>query len=401
MRDHFLPFAAPSITDAEIASVVETLKSGWITTGPKTEEFERRFAEEVDGEAALALSSGTAAMHVALAALGVGPGSVVYTTPMTFCSTVHVIEQVGAVPVLVDVEPDTLNMDPERLAEAVEIRSADFGSRNGKAPDACLPVHFAGHPCEMDPLLEVAARERMAVVEDAAHALPASYRGRMVGTLNHRDVVRAVAFSFYVTKNITTGEGGMLVGNQALIDEARLWSLHGMSHDAWRRYGEGATWRYDVVRAGFKYNMTDIQAALGLEQLSRLADFTRRRLEIVERYNQAFSGIEGLETPVARQWVDSAWHLYVLRLVPSSLRINRDQFILELADRGIGTSVHFIPVHLHTYYRARYDWKPEDFPVAYREFQRMLSLPLHPGLTEGDVDDVVEAVADVAAKYGR
>lgn len=397
MRDTFLPFSPPLIGEEEIAEVVDTLRSDWITTGPKVRRFEADFAEAVDAPAALALNSCTAAMHVALAALGVGPGDAVVTTPMTFVSSVHVIEQVGARPVLADVEPDTLNIDPLRVAEAITA-----ARREGLRVKALLPVHLYGHPCDMNPLMGLAGEYGLAVVEDAAHALPASHEGRRVGSFAKLYPLPVLTcFSFYATKNLTTAEGGMLTGPPGLIEEARVWSLHGMSRDAWDRYEAKGSWYYEVIRPGFKYNLTDIQAALGLSQLRKLGQFQARREEIVRQYTEGLSRFEELTLPAARPEVEHAWHLYVIRLNLERLRITRDQFIEELKERRIGTSVHFIPVHLHPYYRDRYGYRPEDFPVASREFQRIISLPLNPRMSDRDVGDVIEAVGEVVAKFRR
>ncbi|HYE13001.1 MAG TPA: DegT/DnrJ/EryC1/StrS aminotransferase family protein [Pyrinomonadaceae bacterium] len=398
MRETFLPFSPPLIGEEEIAEVVDTLRTDWITTGPKVKRFEEEFRQYVGAPAALALNSCTAALHVALAALGVGPGDTVITTPLTFCSSVHVIEHTGARPLMADVSPDTLNIDPARVEEAVE-----SVIKSGGRVRALLPVHLYGHPCDMGALMALARDHRLAVVEDAAHALPASHEGRTVGSFasHYGDVPVFTCFSFYATKNLTTAEGGMLTGPQALVDEARVWSLHGMSRDAWNRYGEKGSWYYEVVRAGFKYNMTDIQAALGLHQLRKLDSFQRRRAEIVSRYDEAFSRIEELTLPGRRPEVGHAWHLYVVRLKLERLTITREQFIEELKERRIGTSVHFIPVHTHPYYRDKYGYRPEDFPVAYGEFRRMVSLPLNPRMSDRDVEDVIEAVSDVVGKFRR
>lgn len=397
MRDTFLPFSPPLIGEEEIAEVVDTLRSDWITTGPKVRRFEEEFAEYTGAPAALGLNSCTAALHTALAALGVTTGDAVVTTPMTFVSSVHVIEHTGARPLLADVEPDTLNIDPRRVAEAIEKARAE-----GLRVKAILPVHLYGHPCDMNPLMELAREYRLAVVEDAAHALPASHEGRRVGSFaNLFDVPVMTCFSFYATKNLTTGEGGMLTGPKDLIDESRIWSLHGMSRDAWNRYGEKGSWFYEVVRPGFKYNLTDIGAALGLQQLRKLDGFQSRRREIARRYTEAFSRFEELTVPASRPEVEHAWHLYVLRLNLERLRITREQFIEEMRERRIGTSVHFIPVHTHPYYRDRYGFKPEDFAVAHAEFSRIVSLPLNPRMSDGDVSDVVEAVSDVVETFRR
>jgi len=378
-RASFLPFAPPLVGQEEIDEVVDTLRSDWITTGPKTRRFETEFAAYVAAPGALALNSCTAGLHTALVTLGIGPGDEVITTPMTFAASVNVIEHTGARPVLVDVVPDTLNLDPQGLEAAVTARTK-----------AVLPVHYAGHPADLDAIHDVARARGLAVIEDAAHALPARYKGRLIGSGPN-----PVAFSFYATKNLTTGEGGMLTGEPALLDRARVVSLHGMSRDAWGRYDQGGSWHYDILLPGFKYNMTDIQAALGLRQLEKLAGFQRRRRHVVARYAAGFADLDALELPVERPEVEHAWHLYVLRLVPGTLRIDRDRFIAELAARHIGTSVHFIPIHLHPYYRDRYGYAPQSFPVAWSNYGRLLSLPLNPRLTDDDVTDVIEAVRDV------
>jgi len=385
MRERFLSFSPPFIGPEEIAEVVDTLKTDWITTGPKTRQFESDFAGFVGAPAALAVSSGTDAMLVGLAAMGVRPGDEIITTAMTFCSTVHVIEHLGARPVLVDVEPDTLCIAPGAVERAMSARTRGI-----------LPVHIYGHPCDMDPLLDMAAPRGLFVLEDAAHALPARYKGRMVGAIG-----TATAFSFYATKNMTTAEGGMLTGDPDLIAKARMWSLHGMSRDAYKRYSAEGSWFYEVVLPGFKCNMTDITASLGLQQLRKLPAFQARRLEIVRRYNAAFWQLPELQVPVERDGCESAWHLYPLRLNLEMLTIGRNQVIEELKARNIGSSVHFIPIHLHAYYRDKYGYKPEDFPVAFANYQRLVSLPLHPRLSDADVADVMEAVYDVVKAFRR
>ena len=382
-RSAFLPFSPPTIGEEEIQEVVDTLRSTWISTGPKTKRFESEFASFLGAPGALALNSCTAALHTALKTLGVGPGDEVITTPMTFTASVNVIEHVGARPVLVDVEPDTLNIDPRRVAAAITPRTR-----------VLLPVHYAGHPADLDALRGLAGAHNCAIVEDAAHALPASYKGRLIGSEGN-----PVAFSFYATKNLTTGEGGMLAADPEFLAQARVISLHGMSRDAWKRYDAGGSWFYEVLLPGFKYNMTDIQAALGLWQLRKLEGFQRRRREVVSQYDRAFAAEPALELPVTRPDVEHAWHLYVLRLRPDALTIGRDRFIQELSERNIGTSVHFIPIHLHPYYRDKYGFAPDSFPVAYDNYRRMLSLPLNPGLSDRDVGDVIDAVLDVVRSY--
>lgn len=385
VRDEFLTFAPPSIGEEEIAEVVDTLRSGWITTGPKTARFEEEFARFLGAPGALAVNSCTAALHTALLTAGVGEGDEVITTPLTFAATANVIEHVRARPVFVDVDPDTLQLDATRLEAAVTARTR-----------AIIPVHFAGHPADLDAIETVARRHQLLVVEDAAHALPARFRGRLIGSGGN-----PVAFSFYATKNLTTGEGGMLTGDPEFLQRARIASLHGMSHDGWKRYAEGGHWFYEVLLPGFKYNMSDIQAAMGLAQLAKVERHQARRRAVVTSYQAAFAEHDAFELPVERPEVEHAWHLYVLRLHPGVLRIGRDRFIEELTQRRIGTSVHFIPLHLHPYYRDTYGYAPDAYPVAQSNYERMLSLPLHPGLTETDVGDVVAAVLDIAEEYRR
>lgn len=381
----FIPFSPPLIEEDDIAEVVDTLRSDWITTGPKTREFERRFVEAFNCPAALAVNSCTAALHLALVVSGVGPGDEVITVSHTFCSTVNVIEHTGATPVLIDVEPDTLNMDPKRLREAITPKTK-----------AVIPVHYAGHPAEMDEINAIAREFGLTVIEDAAHPISGTYKGQYVGSSTN-----PTAFSFYATKNITTAEGGMLTGTPEFIEKARIAHLHGMTKDALKRYEKGGSWKYEVVMPGFKYNMTDLQASLGLRQLDKLARFQKRRREIVNRYNHAFNGLRQLETPTERNEVTSSWHLYVLRLNLECLTIDRDQFIEELKSRNIGTSVHYISVHLHPYYRDKYGLKPENLPVTSANFERIISLPLSAKITDTEVDTVIDAVNDILVRYSR
>jgi dTDP-4-amino-4,6-dideoxygalactose transaminase len=385
VRTDFLAFAPPALGEEEIAEVADTLRSDWITTGPKTSRFEREFAARLGAPGALALNSCTAGLHTALVTGGIGRGDEVITSTLTFAASANVAEHVGARPVLVDVEPDTLQMDPERVRAAVTPKTR-----------AIVVVHYAGHPADLDAIGAIAAEHRLLMVEDAAHALPARYRGRMIGSGTN-----PTAFSFYATKNMTTGEGGMLTGDPAFLRRARTVSLHGMSRDGWNRYAEGGHWFYEIEMPGFKYNMTDIQASLGLCQLRKLEGFQRRRREVVAAYPEAFAGEDALELPVERNDVEHAWHLYVLRLRPGVLAIDRGRFIEEMTRRRIGTSVHFIPLHLHPYYRDTYGYGPGQFPVAQSNYERMLSLPLHPGLSDGDVADVITAVRDIVRRYRR
>lgn len=385
MRTQFLPFAWPAIGDEEVAAVADAMRSGWLTGGPRVREFEASFARTVCAEATLAVSSCTAALHLALLAHGVGPGDEVITTTMTFAATVNVIEHVGAVPVLADVERDTLNIDPRSVERAISERTK-----------AVIIVHYGGHPADLSSLDALCELHDLALIEDAAHALPASSGGRVIGSGRN-----LTAFSFYATKNLTTGEGGMLTGSSELIERVRPLALHGMSRDAWRRYERGGSWRYDVIAPGFKYNMTDPAAAMGLVQLRRLEAMQLRRNRIVDMYTDAFGENPSLEPPSVRPGVQHAHHLYPLRLRLEHLDVDRDRIIVELAERNIGTSVHFIPIHEHSCYRNKYGYRPEDFPVAHEAFSRLVSLPLHPGLSDGDVEDVVEALKDVLGNHAR
>lgn len=395
MRKTFLPFSVPLIGQEEIAEVVDTLQSEWITTGPKVKRFEQEFAAFVGAPDAVAVSSCTAALHLSLLALDIAPGDAVITTPLTFCSGVHVLEHVGARLILVDVEPDTLNLD----AEAVQ-RSLDRGNLGGLHPKAIMPVDLYGHPCELEALFEIAREHELAVIEDAAHALPARYRGAMIGSHSSlQDLTMLTSFSFYATKNLTTAEGGMLVGRPDILQRARLWALHGMSRDAWKRYGSEGSWFYEVVCPGYKYNMTDLQAAIGLHQLRKLTDLHGRRQKIAQQYNKAFAGFDELHIPAEREHVQHAWHVYALQLNLERLNISRNEFISKLRLRNIGASVHFIPIHLHQYYRKKYGYKPEDFPVALREYQRLVSLPLSPKMNDEDVHDVIHAVTSMVREH--
>lgn len=386
LRENFLPFALPHITQAEIDEVVDTLRSGWLSTGPKVKRFEREFAEVVGAPHAIAVNSATAALHLALVAAGVGPSDEVIVPVYTFTSSAAVIIHSGATPVFVDVDPVTCNMDPAALERAITPRTR-----------AVIIVHMAGLAAEMDALLPIARAHNLVVIEDAAHAFPASYRGQTIGT--HGDLI---AFSFYATKALATGEGGMLVtANPDYAQRAALMSLHGMSRDAWKRYTAQGSWRYEVLDAGFKDNMTDVAAALGLQQLARRQWLLDRRRSVAERYTAAFTGIPALETPPNLADREHAWHLYMLRIHPEALSIGRDAFIEELSHANIGTSVHFIPLPLHPLYRDRFALSPEDFPGAIGAFEREISLPIYPGMSDDDVDDVIAAVLRIVAAHSN
>ena len=376
----------PSIDEKEIAEVVDTLKSCWITTGPKTAEFAQRFAKACGTAYAVPVNSCTAALHLVLVASGIGPGDEVITSTLTFCSTANVIVHTGATPVFADVDVETLCID-----------SQDIKRKLSDKTTAIIPVHYGGHPCEMDDIQAVTESRNITVIEDAAHAPFAEYKGKTVGTLGD-----AGCFSFYATKNLTTAEGGMLTtDDKKLADKASSLSLHGMSKDAWDRYGEKGTWYYEVTAPGFKYNMSDIQAALGLRQLARYEELQARRDEIAAAYHAAFAGHPALIVPIARDYVRHVWHLYPIRLRPEALKIDRAAFIKEMQTRKIGTSVHFIPIHLHPYYRDTYGYKRGDFPIAETAYDGLVSLPIYPKMTDTDTQDVIEAVLDILAKYAK
>jgi dTDP-4-amino-4,6-dideoxygalactose transaminase len=386
MRSTFLPYNRPDLTEAEAEAVADAVRSLWITRGPRVTAFEAALADYLGVEHVVAVRSCTAALHLALVAEGVGPGDEVVTTPLTFVSSVNVIVQVGATPVLADVDPATGLLDPGAVDAVLTPRTRGV-----------LPVDYAGHPVDLDGFRALAARRGLFVLEDAAHAIGAAYRDRPVGQGGHW-----VAFSFYATKNLTTGEGGALVcPSAAAAERVRVLSLHGLSQNAWARYTEGGSWYYEVHQPGFKYNMTDIDAALGLVQLRRLDAMQARRAAIAARYQEAFMAEPALEIPHVRPGVRPAWHLYPLRIRPERLDCDRDTFVEELRRRRIGTSVHFIPIHYHPYYRERFGWRKGAFPHAEDYFAREISLPLYPTLSDADVEDVVAAVLDVAARHAR
>ena len=381
MRDRFLPYALPSIGEAEIAEVVDSLRSGWVTTGPKVKQFEREFADYTGARHAIALNSCTAALHTSLAALDVGPGDEVIVPTLTFCATANVVVQLGAKPVIVDVGGD-FQISPEAVRRAITSKTK-----------AIVPVHYAGQACDLEEILLLAGSHGISVVEDAAHAAGAEYAGKKIGLHG-----RAVCFSFYATKNMTTGEGGMIATNDdALAHRIQTLSLHGMSRGAWSRYTETGSWFYDVVEPGFKYNMSDIQAAIGIHQLRRLDGFIRRRREIAAMYSEAFSDLPEILLPEQVPNRTHTFHLYPIRV----RAIQRAIFIDELRARNIGSSVHFIPLHRHKFYRERYGYRPVQFPICEELYQGLLSLPLYPAMTDCDVSDVTDAVRDIVTGRRR
>ena len=379
----FLPFARPDIGPAEIDAVSAAMRSGWVTTGPKTKEFEQAFTAFLGGGGlqSIAVNSATAGLHLALEALGIGPGDEVIAPTLTFTATVEVVRYLGADPVLVDVDPVTLNIDPAKVRAAITPRTK-----------AIMPVHYGGLACDMDAILAIAKEHHLKVVEDAAHALPTTWRGTLVGQLQSDVTV----FSFYANKTITTGEGGMAVTHDpALAQRMRTMRLHGMSRDAFDRFtSKTPAWYYEVVAPGFKYNMTDVAAAMGVEQLARLPQFVQRRQTLASRYNTQLAPLPLLLPADAPHGDTHAWHLYVIRLRADAPLV-RDEVIQALSDRGIGTSVHYVPLHRHPYWRDRYQLTPEMFPQADAAYQAMISIPLFTAMGDSDQDRVIAALHEV------
>lgn len=386
MTEHrYIPFNLPEIGEEEIREVVDVLRSGWLTTGERTFRFERDFRAYSGAKHALALSSGTAALHLPLAALGIGPGDEVITTPLTFCATVTCILHMGATPVLADVGPDG-NIDPASIARRITSRTK-----------AIMPVHLAGMPCRMDAIWNLARRHKLFVIEDAAHAAGAQYNGFHVG---HQAACQsdAVAFSFYATKNITTGEGGMVATNSdELIATMKMLALHGISKDAWNRYSENGSWYYQVLSPGFKYNLSDLQSAIGIHQLTKLERFVAARTRLARAYTELLGDLEELELPAGCDYGRHCWHLYIPRLNLDKLTIDRDAFIRELRRRNIGASVHFIPIPLHPFFAPWAALKRNRCPRALELYSRIVSLPLYPSLPEADLEYIASAVREIVA----
>jgi perosamine synthetase len=385
-KDKFLPYHRALIGQEDIDAVVQVLQSGWLTTGPRVREFEAAFARYTRASHAVALGSCTAALHTSLAAIGIQEGDEVILPTMTFASSGEVVFYLNARPVLIDCAPNSFQIDPVRIEEKITPRTR-----------AILPVHFAGAPCEMESILAIARKHNLKIIEDAAHALPTYYHGRMVGSLG--DIT---CFSFYATKTITTGEGGMVTTeNPEFAEKIRMLSLHGITKDAWKRYSAQGSWRYDIMEIGYKYNLTDLQAALGLTQLAKCEAMLSRRAQIAQFYDTAIASLDAFEVLPLPQGIGHAWHLYILQVAPSVLRIDRDQVIDQLKQRGIGTSVHFIPLHLHSLYQSRLGYTPGQFPNAEERFNRAISLPIYAAMTDADASRVVEGLNDIERKFRR
>lgn len=384
-RADFLPYCLPDITDKEINEVIDTLKSGWLAKGPRTIEFEKKFAEYVGAKYAVGMNSATAALHISLLSAGIGHGDEVITTPMTFAASANTIIHTGATPVFVDIDPITGCIDPDEIEKKITSKTK-----------AIVPVHYAGQACDLDRIYQIANKYDLFVSEDAAHAIYTRHKGNMIGYKPKG----AVSFSFYATKNLATGEGGMLVtDNEEIANRARMLVTHGMSRNAWNRYAKGGSWMYDIEEPGYKYNMFDLQAALGLVQLERLDEMQKRREEIAVVYNNEFKYIEGIEIPRVSEYTTThSWHLYIIKVNNKKLKIDRNQFITELNERNIGTSVHFIPVHLMSAYKDRFGYEEGDFPNAENWFADIISLPLYSTMSNDDVEHVIEGVKDIINK---
>ena len=377
-RTEFLPLAKATIEIEELNAVEEVLKSGWLTTGAKVKEFEENMQAYLDIKKAIGLTSCTAGLHIALAALGIGSDDEVIVPTYTFVATAHVVEWLGAKPVLVDVEKDTFNIDPAAIEKAITSKTK-----------AIIPVHYAGHACDLGSILQIAKKYNLPVIEDAAHAIGTEYGGKKIG--NHSN---AAVFSFYVTKTITTAEGGMIVTNdEEFGKKLKSYAYFGMDKDAFNRYSEKGSWFYQIVGPGYKYNMNNIQGAIGVEQLKKLEQFIIKRRELAQHYNRLLKDVSGVITPTEKSYTKHTFHLYPLLL--NTDKITRDQFILRLKEYNVGTSVHFIPLHMHPFYQNKYNFNKGDFPIAEWLFEREVSLPMYPGMTLQDVEYVVDAIKEI------
>lgn len=382
----FLPFALPDIGEEEINEVVDALRSGWVTTGPKTKQFETDFAAYIgDDVEALAVNSATSGLHLALEAVGVKAGDEVIVPTLTFTATAEVVRYLGAHPVFVDCDPNTLNIDIQKIETAITSRTK-----------AIVPVHYAGLACDMDAILAIANKYKLRVVEDAAHAFPTFYKGKLVGTLESDVTV----FSFYANKTMTTGEGGMLVSkDKEVIERSKVMRLHGISRDAFDRYqSKTPAWYYEVIEPGFKYNLPDICSAIGIQQLKKINSFYDRRVKLADRYNRELSDLPLILPPKAEGESTHAWHIYSIRLSPEA-KVSRDEFIVKMSEKGIGCSVHFIPLHKQPIWRDTYNLKPEDFPQAELAYANMFSIPLFTKMSDDDQTKVIKAIKDIFAEY--
>jgi UDP-4-amino-4,6-dideoxy-N-acetyl-beta-L-altrosamine transaminase len=371
-----IPYNLPSIGNEEIEEVVKTLKSNWLTMGPKTFELEKMVADYVGAKYAVAVNSCTAGLHLSLLAKGIGPGDEVITTPYTFAATGNTIVHSGAKPVFVDVRKEDFNLDPNLIEAAITEKTK-----------AIIPVHYSGYPCDMDAIMKIAKKHNLVVIEDAAHAIGAKYKDKMIGSIGD-----TTSFSFYVTKNITTGEGGIITTNDELLaNKMKMLRLHGISKDAWNRYSDKGSWYYEIEDCGWKYNLTDIAASIGIHQMKRLDGFNERRRQLAKIYNEELSKIKGITLPANINDKDYIFHLYPILLES----YDRSKFIDELKKKGIGTSVHFIPLHLHPFYQKTFGFKKGDFPVTESIYEKEVSLPLYPSMTEEQIHYVIDCIKEL------
>ena len=386
MNKDFVLFHRPFISDDEVNEIADTIRSGWLSMGPKTIKFEEAFNSYIGSKKSIAVSSWTAAGHLTLEAYGIKPGDEVIVPTMTFPATAEIVCYLGAKPIIVDVDYDTLNISLEEIEKAISSKTR-----------AIIPVHYGGQPCDMDEILEIAGKHNLKVMEDAAHALPATYKGRRVGTIS--DVT---CFSFYATKTLSTGEGGMICTNdEEIAERCTIMRLHGINRDAWKRYVDSGSWYYEVVAPGFKYNFTDLQASLGLPQLKKVDLMWQSRKNIAVRYTNALKDLDVIELHKVKEDRESSWHLYPIRLKLEYLKINRAQVIDELRKMNIGVGVHFMPVHQHIYYNQTFNLDNKDFPVASAVFPRLISLPIYPGMKDEHVDRVINVLTDLLRKYQK
>ncbi len=379
-EEGFIPLAKPMVGEEEIEAAVSVMRSGWLTTGPKVKEFEDNIKEYLGCNSAIALTSCTGGLHISLAALGIGPEDEVILPSYTFAASGHVVAWLGAKPVLVDVEPDTFNIDPDKIEEAITSRTK-----------AIMPVHFAGHSCDMDRIQKIAKKHDLYVIEDAAHAIGTQYKGKKIGSFGDVTV-----FSFYVTKTMTTAEGGMITTNDSKLGKKlKQLTYFGVDKDAFNRYTEKGTWYYEIIALGFKYNMDNIHGAIGVAQLKKLEDFIAKRRELASVYDELFSDVPGVIRPIEKEYTRHSYHLYPILLDTEKIKISRDRFIEKLRENKIGSSVHFIPLHLHPFYQKTYGYSEGDFPVSEKLFDREISLPMYPGLEREDIERVVETVKKI------
>ena len=386
MNNDFLLFHKPFISEDEINEIVDTVKSGWLSMGPKTIRFEEEFNKYIGSNQSIAVNSWTAAGHLTLEAFGINRGDEVIVPTMTFPATAEIVCYLGARPVLVDVSEDTLNISVKEIEKAITPRTK-----------AIIPVHYGGQPCDMDEILELARRYNLRVMEDAAHSLPAIYKGRKVGTISE-----VTCFSFYATKTLSTGEGGMIcTNNEYIADRCYIMRLHGINRDAWKRYSEAGAWYYEVVAPGYKYNFTDLQASLGLPQLKKVDYMWECRKKIAKMYIEALKENEYIELHTVKADRQSSWHLFPIRLNLEKLTINRSQMIEELRKLNIGVGVHFMPIHQHLYYKQQFNLSDSDYPVASKMFPRLISLPIYPGMNENHVYKVIQVLSDLLTKYKK